>query len=134
MHKVRISDRGLVADELKRVYGAESREQAEERMATFCRKWSTKYPKLVSQFTGQTNLFSFFDFPAAIRTSLYTNNLAESLNKRLKRVVKAKEQFPSEDALERVVCTSYLEYNLKSEGRRHRGFSRVHYELLQLFE
>ena len=134
MHKVRTSDRGMVAEELKRVYGAESREQAEERMAAFCRRWSTKYPKLVSQFTGQTNLFSFFDFPAAIRTSLYTNNLAESLNKRLKRVVKAKEQFPSEEALERVVCTNYLEYNLKSEGRRQHGFSKVHYELSQLFE
>ncbi len=49
-------------------------------------------------------------------------------------MVKAKEQFPSEEALERVVCTNYLEYNLKSEGRRQHGFSKVHYELSQLFE
>ena len=57
----------------------------------------------------------------------------ESLNKRLKRVVKAKEQFPNEDALERVVCTNYLEYNLRNESRRHHGFSKVHYELQLVF-
>lgn len=134
MHKVRTDDRSKVADELKRVYGAESKAQAEERLATFCQKWQKKYPKLASQFSEQTNLFSFFDFPAAIRKSLYTNNLVESLNKRLKRVVKAKEQFSNEDALERVVCTNYLEYNLRNESRRHHGFSKVHYELHLLFE
>lgn len=134
MHKVRTDDRGKVADELKLVYGAESKAQAEERLAAFCQKWQKKYPKLASQFSEQTNLFSFFDFPAAIRKSLYTNNLVESLNKRLKRVVKAKEQFPNEDALERVVCTNYLEYNLRNESRKHHGFSKVHYELQLLFQ
>lgn len=134
MHKVRTDDRGKVADELKLVYGAESKAQAEERLAAFCRKWQKKYPKLAAQFSEQTNLFSFFDFPAAIRKSLYTNNLVESLNKRLKRVVKTKEQFPNEDALERVVCTNYLEYNLRNESRRHHGFSKVHYELQLLFQ
>lgn len=134
MHKVRTSDKAPVADELKRIYGAESREQAEERLAVFCQTWSKKYPKLTDQFTGKSNLFSFFDFPASIRKSLYTNNLAESLNKRLKRIVKSKEQFPNEDALERVVCTSYLEYNENNEGRKHHGYSKAQYELLQLFE
>lgn len=134
MHKVRTDDRGKVADELKLVYGAESKAQAEERLAAFCQKWQKKYPKLAAQFSEQTNLFSFFDFPAAIRKSLYTNNLVESLNKRLKRVVKTKEQFPNEDALERVVCTNYLEYNLRNESRKHHGFSKVHYELQLLFQ
>ena len=133
MHKVRTNDRGRVADELKRVYGAESKVQAEERMASFCQNWQKKYPKLASQFKDQTNLFSFFDFPSEIRKSLYTNNLVESLNKRLKRVVKVKEQFPNEDALERVVCTNFLEYNLRNEGRRHRGFSKVSFELNEMF-
>ena len=73
------------------------------------------------------------DFPEEIRGSLYTNNLAESLNKRLKRVTKSKEQFPNEDALERTVCSNYIEYNLKNEGRRHRGFSKVSFELQELF-
>lgn len=103
-------------------------------MEALCNTWSKKYPKLTDQFTGKSNLFSFFDFPASIRKSLYTNNLAESLNKRLKRIVKSKEQFPNEDALERVVCTSYLEYNIKNEGRRQRGFDKANYELMQLFE
>lgn len=134
MHKVRTSDKAPVADELRRIYSSESRKQAEERLEVFCNTWSKKYPKLTDQFTGKSNLFSFFDFPASIRKSLYTNNLAESLNKRLKRIVKSKEQFPNEDALERVVCTSYLEYNVKNDGRRHHGFSKAHYELMQLFE
>ncbi len=42
MHKVRTDDRGKVADELKLVYGAESKAQAEERLAAFCQKWQKK--------------------------------------------------------------------------------------------
>lgn len=98
MNKVRTPDKGPVADELKGVYGAESKEQAQERSTSFCQTWSKKYPKMTDQFLKHTNLFSFFDFPAPIRKSLYTNNLAESLNKRLKRIIKGKEQFPNEES------------------------------------
>ena len=133
-NRVRAKDKAEVTQAVKRLYQAESCEQAEERLQAFCETWRKRYPRVVALFKGKNNLFSFFSFPETIRRSLYTNNLVESLNKRLKRITKVKEQFPNEDALQRTVCTSFLEYNAQSEQRRQRGFSSVTYELEMMFE
>lgn len=133
-NRVRAKDKAEVTQAVKRLYQAESCEQAEERLQAFCETWRKRYPRVVALFEGKNNLFSFFSFPETIRRSLYTNNLVESLNKRLKRITKVKEQFPNEDALQRTVCTSFLEYNAQSEQRRQRGFSSVTYELEMMFE
>ena len=133
IHKVRPADTKDIVSKLRNVYTADSRKEAEKKLEEFRTAWSSRYPKVTDAFAGKTNLFSFMDFPEEIRGSLYTNNLAESLNKRLKRVTKSKEEFPNEDALERTVCSNYIECNLKNEGRRHRGFSKVSFELQELF-
>lgn len=67
-------------------------------------KWAPTYPQLKKVFERRDNRFSFLAFLESVRRSLYTNNLAESLNKGLKRMIKVKEQFPTEDTLERGVC------------------------------
>ena len=133
IHKVRPADTKDIVSKLRNVYTADSREEAEKKLEDFRATWSSRYPKVTDRFIGKTNLFSFMDFPEEIRGSLYTNNLAESINKRLKRVTKSKEQFPNEDALERTVCSNFIEYNVKYEGRRHRGFNKVSFELQELF-
>lgn len=133
MRRVRSNHKAEIAQDLKRVYTAEHALEAETRLSEFCDTWLKRYSKLATLFEGKENLFSFFSFPAAIRPSLYTNNLIESLNKRLKRVTKVKEQFPHEDSLDRTVCLSVLEYNEKSGRRTHRGFGSVRYELDQMF-
>lgn len=133
IHKVRPQDTEKVVGDLRLAYVQESRMEAEKKLREFCNTWAKSYPKVTEQFIDKDNLFSFMDFPQGIRGSLYTNNLAESLNKRLKRVTKGKEQFPNEAALERTVCANYLEYNVKNETRRHRGFSKVSFELRSLF-
>lgn len=122
-----------MATDLKRVYRAEAAEEGQKTLDEFLGKWARIYPKLSTLFKRRDNLFSFMDFPEQIRSSLYTNNLAESLNKSLKRVTKVKEQFPKEDALERCVCSHFLAYNAKAESRRHRGYAAVHYELEERF-
>ena len=54
-------------------------------------------------------------FPEQLRSSLYTNNLAESL----KRMTKVKEQFPKENAPEGCVCIHFISDTAKSEQRKH---------------
>ena len=132
--RVRAKDKAEITQAVKRIYQAENRPEAEARLETFCEAWRKRYPRVISLFEGKTNLFSFYSFPESIRRVIYTNNLAESLNKRLKRITKAKEQFPNEDALQRTVCTSFLEYNAQSEQRKHHGFGSVTYELELLYE
>ena len=68
-------------------------------------------------------------FPKAKHQSCWTHLQRNVCNR-----VRAKEQFPNEDALQRTACTSFLEYNAQSEQRKHRGFSSVNYELEVMFE
>lgn len=133
LRKVRAADAAEVTAAVRRVHQAESLSQAQERLQEVLSQWRGRYPKLVEMFQGKDNLFSYFAFPEPIRRSLYTNNLAESLNKRLKRVTRSKEQFPHEGALERTVCANFLECNAKWEGRKHHGWSRVTYDLKEMF-
>lgn len=133
LRKVRPADAGPITAAMRRVHQSESKDQAQERLQEVLSTWRGRYPKLVSMFEGKDNLFSYFAFPESVRRSLYTNNLAESLNKRLKRITKSKEQFPHEEALERTVCASFLECNAKWEGRKHRGWNKASYELTEMF-
>lgn len=64
---------------------------------------------------------TFYDFPISMRRSIYSTNLIEAFNKKIKRYVKRKEQFPNEDALERFLVSQFLDYYHKFGLRCHRG-------------
>ncbi|MEE6667765.1 transposase [Pediococcus acidilactici] len=68
------------------------------------------------------NQLTSMDFPPAIRQSLYATNLIENFNKHLKRTTHHKEQFPTEDSLDRFLVSQFNVYNEKSLKRIHRGF------------
>ena len=74
-----------------------------------------------------------FDFPAAIRASIYSTNLIESFNKKFKRQTKKREQFPNEESLERTLMTVILDYNDKFDQRVHKGFNMVEDTLESMF-
>lgn len=78
-------------------------------------------------------LFTFFSFLTAIRQTIYSTNLIESFNKSLKKMVRRKEQFPNEGALDRFIMTQVMEYNDKFENRAHRGFKDCHDTLDSMF-
>ena len=85
-------------------------------------------PRLVkssttSSSTGRSvisGLFTFYDFPEAIHSTIYTTNVIESFNKQLKRQIDKKEQFPNEDALDRFVMTQVATYNDQNVSRIRR--------------
>ncbi|MGC3347882.1 IS256 family transposase, partial [Enterococcus faecium] len=53
---------------------------------------------------------------------LYSTILIEYFNKHLKRYTNHKEQFPTDDSLDRFLVTQFNVYNEKSMKRMHRGF------------
>ncbi|APS42897.1 Mobile element protein (plasmid) [Weissella jogaejeotgali] len=71
------------------------------------------------------NLLTFLGFPPAIRGSLYSTNSIENFNNNLKRNTNHKEQFPTEDSLNRFLISQFNVYNEKSMKRIHRGFKRL---------
>ncbi|MEE6710255.1 transposase [Lacticaseibacillus paracasei] len=122
MNKVRVKDRKAVISDFKQVHRAANREAAELKLNEFANNWHHTYPKLIKDLLKMPNLLTFMDFPPAIRQSLYSTNLIENFNKHLKRTTHHKEQFPTEDSLDRFLVSHFNVYNEKSLKRIHRGF------------
>lgn len=92
-------ERKAVATDLKTIYRAPSVEAAEAALATFAELWDSRYPS-VSQ-TWRRNwarVVPFFAYPPEIRRVVYTTNAIESLNFSLRKLVKTKGAFPSDEA------------------------------------
>ncbi|MGS6024670.1 transposase, partial [Limosilactobacillus fermentum] len=104
-----------------------------ERLAAFSAKWESSYKRRIKNLVQMEELFTFFSFPTAIRQTIYSTNLIESFNKSLKKMVRRKEQFPNEGALDRFIMTQVMEYNDKFENQAHRGFKDCHDTLDSMF-
>ena len=87
-------------------------------------KWEKSYPRVIESVMNNEQILTFYDFPASIRRSIYSTNLIEAFNKEIKRYVKRKEQFPSEESLECFHVIRFLDYNHKFGIRCHRGVKR----------
>ena len=75
----RMRDRKEIMDDFKAVYTKGSRKECDEAFEAFASKWSKPYPKLVSSLLGKADsMFRFYEFPKAMRKSIYTSNVAES--------------------------------------------------------
>ena len=81
-----------------------------------------KYPKVIQSLEENKHLFTYYEFPKEVRGSIYTTNLIEGINKQIKRAFKAKEQFPTEQSMEKYLVTQFEKYNEKFMNRIHRGF------------
>lgn len=102
-----VKDRKEVMDDFKQIHLASNKEAAQGCHSTFLEKWQKLCRKLCDDLSQQNQLFTFFDFPRSIRSSIYSTNLIECFNKHLKRGTKCKEQFPNEEALERFLVTQF---------------------------
>lgn len=130
---VRKKEGATILEDLKRVYQAATEELATVHLGQFLDTWSSKYPRLNGLLSDTTYLFTFYKFPKEIRSSLYTTNLIENLNKHFKRYTKRKGQFPNEASLDRFAYAFFSEYNVNCSERSHKGFKSVSAELSQLF-
>ncbi len=97
-------EKKIVAADLKKIYVAATVQLAEQAMDDFELTWGDKYPAIVKSWrTNWTKIIPFFDFPKDIRKVIYTTNGIESLNSTLRKSVKTRGQFPTEDALYKVL-------------------------------
>jgi putative transposase len=88
-----------VATDLKTIYRAATAEQAELALQSFAAKWDTRYPTISALWTRHwQHVIPFFAFPDEIRRIIYTTNAVESLNMSLRKIIKTRGSFPSEEA------------------------------------
>lgn len=91
--------RKAVAAGLKPIYQAATVEAAEQRLDEFAAKWDATYPTISQAWRRNWDrLIPFFAYPAEIRKVIYTTNAVESLNMSLRKVIKTRGSFPTEEA------------------------------------
>jgi putative transposase len=92
-------DRKLVAADLKRIYEAATATEAEFCLGDFAAKWDAAYP-MVSQVWRRnwSRVTPFFGYPMEIRKAIYTTNAIEALNRQLRKTLKTRGAFPTEEA------------------------------------
>src|SRR5271155_4189432 len=97
-------ERKEVAMDLKAIYRAATGEQAERQLAAFEAKWNRKYSSIGALWRRNwQGIIPFFQSSPEIRKIVYTTNAIESLNMSLRKAIKTRGPFPSEDAALKVM-------------------------------
>jgi len=93
-------DRKAVAAALKTVYRANDADAAKTALDAFdAGPWGRKYPSIAQSWRRNwVHVIPFFAFPVAVRRIIYTTNAIESLNAKLRRAVRTRGHFPTDDA------------------------------------
>lgn len=93
-------DRKQLCADLKNIYKAPTIDQAEIALIEFAEKWDDKYPNISKMWQNRwEQITTFFAYPEDIRWVIYTTNAIESLNMTVRKVLKNKRSFPSDDAM-----------------------------------
>jgi len=88
----------LVVADLKPIYKAVTADEAERQLSEFEAKWP-KYPAIARLWREQwEHVIPFFAFPEEVRKVVYTTNAVESLHMSLRKIIKTRGSFPSEEA------------------------------------
>lgn len=95
--------KSFIAD-LKPVYRASTKEQAEENLLLLDEKWGQKYPKVLKSWKDNwEKLSSYFKYTEPIRKLIYTTNAIEGYHRQVRKVTKNKGAFTSDMALLKLV-------------------------------
>jgi putative transposase len=98
-------ERRALAAAIKPIYTAASAESAEAELAAFeAGPWGQKFPTVAAAWRrAWDRVIPFFAFPPAVRRVIYTTNCIESVNARLRKIIKTRGHFPSDDAASKLV-------------------------------
>jgi putative transposase len=114
---VSYKDRKAVAAALKEVYRARTAELGQAALDAFDEgPWGCKYPVIAQSWRRHwTEVIPFYAFPADVRRIIYTTNSIEALNAKLRRAIRARGHFPTDDAVLKLL---FLVLNLAAKEWR----------------
>lgn len=97
-------ERKALCTDLKKIYTATTEETGMHELDSFSEKWDNKYPMISKSWRDNWgNLNELYNYPNYIRRAIYTTNAIESLNASLKKVIKKRSAFPTDDAIYKVL-------------------------------
>jgi len=98
-------ERKAVAAALKAIYTAVNADVAAGELDAFAQgPWGKKFPTVVAAWRrAWSHVIPFFAFPPQIRRVIYTTNAIESVHARLRKIIKTRGHFPSDEAATKLI-------------------------------
>jgi putative transposase len=98
-------DRKALAAALRPIYAAASAEAALAALDAFADgEWGRKFPTVAAAWRrAWDQVIPFFTFPPEIRRVIYTTNAIESVNARVRKIIKTRGHFPTDDAANKLI-------------------------------
>ena len=123
----RTTMRREVGEDLRTIFNAADREEADRRLALAVKKYSESAPKLAEWIeTDLPEGFTVFALPAQHRRRLRTTNCLERIHKEIKRRTRVATLFPNEASVERLVSAILCEIDDEwSTGRQYLNMEPV---------
>jgi len=107
-------DKKALTKDMRQIYTAPTKEAAKAALEDFKIKWNSKYSYAIKSWENNWDeLTVFFDFPLEIRTIIYTTNLIENLNGKIRKYTKSKLSYPTDDAVIKSVFLALRESTRK---------------------
>jgi putative transposase len=97
-------DKRAVAADLKKIYTATDQDAAADELQRFAETWDARYPTISRSWLEHwERIVPFLAFPPDVRRAVYTTNTIEALNRQIRKIIKTRGQFPTEDAARKLI-------------------------------
>jgi putative transposase len=131
LNYVNWKERKRVAADLKAIYRAATASQAELELTEFVARWGSKYQAIGKLWKENwERVIPFFDFPPEVRRVIYTTNAVESLHMSLRKVIKTRGSFPSEEAALKLLYLALRNVSAKWDTIQHWKQALNHFEMI----
>jgi putative transposase len=117
-------DYDAVVRDLRPIYTAINAQEAERALETFDQKWGGRLPVITQAWRDSWDyVIPFLAFEPEVRRVIYTTNAIEALNRQLRKAVKTKGHFPTEDAVRKLLYLAI--HNATPKWTRTRGWTKA---------
>src|SRR5215467_7715373 len=124
-------ERKQVARDLKGIYRAATEREAEQELTEFIAKWGDRYQAIGKLWKDNWNrVIPFFEFPPEVRRVIYTTNAVESLHMSLRKIIKTRGSFPSEEAALKLLYLALRNVSAKWDALQHWKQAMNHFQML----
>jgi transposase-like protein len=127
-------DRRPFTKDMKEIYSAPNEQAALQALDALSQKWGDKYGYAIKSWEDNwTELTAFLQFPMEMRKIIYTTNVIENLNGKIRKYTKNKLSFPSDEAVLKSVYLAIHEATRKWT-MAIRDWGKIYNQFMIMFE
>jgi transposase-like protein len=127
-------ERKAFSADMRDVYTAPNLDAAQAALEVMDKKWGQKYAYAIKSWkTNWDELTAFLAFPVEIRQIIYTTNLIENLNGKIRKYTKNKMSFSTDEAVLKSVYLAVLE-STKKWTMPIRNWGQILNQFILIFE